>query len=227
LFLGVTLAPSADPVRSRPPREALQAFNHLIGEWKGTGEPEGSRQEKQRGFWVETQQWEWQFKGDDAWLHVTFDKGKYFLHGDLRYLADGDRYQLTVQTSDKQTLPFVGKLEDKQLTLERVDEAKKEKQRLVVRMLHDNRFVYRYEAGPTSATALKRIYQVGVTKQGEPFASGDGKPECIVSGGLGTMPVSYKGQTFYVCCTGCRDEFLDNPEKYIAEYKAKKSQKPK
>ena len=51
------------------------------------------------------------------------------------------------------------------------------------------------------------MYQVGATKEGVPFAGGDGKPECVVSGGLGTMPVMYKGKTYYVCCSGCRDAF--------------------
>ena len=37
----------------------------------------------------------------------------------------------------------------------------------------------------------------------------------------GTTAVMYKGKTYYVCCTGCRDEFRDNPEKYIKEFEAK------
>jgi YHS domain-containing protein len=56
-------------------------------------------------------------------------------------------------------------------------------------------------------------------KDGESLAGGTKKPECIVSGGAATMPVSYKGTTYYVCCSGCRDEFLANPEKYIAAAK--------
>jgi len=29
------------------------------------------------------------------------------------------------------------------------------------------------------------------------------------------MSVTYQGTSYPVCCTGCRDEFLENPEKYI------------
>jgi hypothetical protein len=29
------------------------------------------------------------------------------------------------------------------------------------------------------------------------------------------MTVSYQGKTYDICCTGCRDEFNDNPEKYV------------
>jgi YHS domain-containing protein len=63
---------------------------------------------------------------------------------------------------------------------------------------------------------------VGATKEGVAFAGGDAGPECIVSGGKGTMQVSYKGKTYYVCCTGCRDEFKAEPEKYVQEFEAKK-----
>ena len=54
---------------------------------------------------------------------------------------------------------------------------------------------------------------------------GDGKPECIVSGGAGTMAVSYMGKTYYVCCSGCRSEFNESPAKYVKEYEEKKAKK--
>src|SRR5271165_4775779 len=80
-FLLAVLAPAAvaaDGAPKRTPKEALQVFNDLIGSWHGSGEPFGTREEKQKGFWQETIAWQWQFKGDDAWLAATFDKGKHF-----------------------------------------------------------------------------------------------------------------------------------------------------
>ena len=73
--------------------------------------------------------------------------------------------------------------------------------------------------------AFAPVFQVGATKEGVEFAGDDGKPECVVSGGLGTMPVTYKGKTYYVCCTGCRDAFKDDPEKFIKEAEAKAKEK--
>src|SRR4051812_6018762 len=70
---------AADAVK---PREALKPFNDLVGSWRGTGYPEGSAAEKQKGFWSEKIAWAWQFKGDDVWMKVTFDKGKHFRAGD-------------------------------------------------------------------------------------------------------------------------------------------------
>ena len=50
-------------------------FNDLIGGWKGTGEPEGTAAEKQRGFWKETVSFGWKFKGDDAWMTGACETG--------------------------------------------------------------------------------------------------------------------------------------------------------
>src|SRR5262249_58372315 len=132
-------APTADSAAKRTPREALQALNDLIGPWRGTGMPEGTQQEKQKGFWVEKLAWQWQFKGDDAWLEVAFDKGKHFTKGELRYLPGEDRYRFTVQTPAKETLTFVGALADRRLTLERADAGKNEQQRPGVSLLQHNR----------------------------------------------------------------------------------------
>jgi hypothetical protein len=228
LVMGLALAlvaVAADAPAKRPAREALKPFNDLIGSWRCTGTPEGTREEKQKGFWTESASWSWQFKGDDAWLTATFDKGKYFTKGELRYLADKESYQLTLTTPAKESLAFVGKLSDGRLTLTREDDKAKETQQLVINLLHANRFVYTYSVKPQGKTLYAKLYQVGCTKEGVDFASGDGKPECIVSGGLGRSTVTYKGQTYYVCCSGCADAFKEDPEKYIKEYEAKKKNK--
>jgi YHS domain-containing protein len=226
VLLAVAAAASAQPAAPRTPREALRAFNELVGE-RATGTPEGSREQRQRGFWREGMAWQWQFKGADAWLRVAFAKGKHFTAGELRYLPKDDLYQLTLTTPAKDKLVFTGPLREHVLTLEREDAAAKQTQRLVFTFLHANRFLYRYEVKPADRPAFARRYLVAATKEGVPFASGDGSPECIVSGGRGTMAVTFKGQTYYVCCTGCRDAFNDEPEKYIKEAQAKRAARDK
>jgi hypothetical protein len=206
-------------------REALRALNDLIGSWRGTGIPEGTRDEKQKGFWTETVKWDWQFKDDDSWLRIVVEKGKYFTRGELRYLPEKKVYQLALETTDRVNLLFTGELKDGRLTLDRTDDKSGEAQRLVLTLLHANRYLCRYEVKAADKNDYTKKYQVGCTKEGEDFATGDGKPECVVSGGLGTMPVNYKGQTYYVCCGGCRDAFKENPEKYIKEYEERKAKK--
>ena len=226
LALVLLLAPGADPAAPKSAKEALQPFNVLIGSWKGTGMPEGTREERQNGLWVETLRWGWQFKGDNAWLVVTVDKGKHYTDGELRYNAGKGNYQLTLTTHDKSTVTFAGTLKDKILTLDRTDPGAPEDQRLVVSLLHFNRYLYRMDVRPKgSGGAFTRRWQVGATKEGVPFADVPKGPECIVSGGLGTMKVTYQGKEYYVCCTGCRDAFKDDPEKFLKEAAAKAKEK--
>jgi YHS domain-containing protein len=221
--LAPAVAVAADTTPKRSPKEALQAFNDLIGSWRGSGEPNGTREEKQRGFWQETIAWQWQFKGDDVWLQAKFTKGKYFTAGELRYLPDDNRYQLTLHTPAKDALQFKGTLKERRLTLDRADEKTGETQQVVISLLHPNRYLYRYDVKPADHTTFATVYQVGATKEGVSFASVDDGPECVVSGGHGALTTSYKGKTYYFCCTGCRDAFNETPEKYIKEYEARKA----
>lgn len=215
----------AEPVKS--PKEALRPLNPLVGSWKGTGTPDGTREERQNGFWTETISWAWRFSGDDARMVATFDKGKHFTRGELRYLADKAVYQFTLTTPAKDEVTFTGPLAagkgaEQVLTLERTNPATKEVERFVLSLLHHNRYLYRFETKPAAAAGFTRKYQVGATKEGEPFAQVPKGIECVVSGGKGTIPVTHNGKTYYVCCTGCKDAFKDDPEKFIKEFEKKK-----
>ncbi len=199
-------------------KEALQPFHGLIAKWKGTGFPDGTREERAKGYWVEKIDWSWLFKGDDAWLKLSIADGKHFEGGELRHLPKTDDYELTLTALDKTVVKFVGKLtagkqKEVILVLERTTET--EIQQLTFTLLHSNRHLYQLSTKPKGAKNFARVWQVGATKEGEPFAEVNKGPECIVTGGRGTMSVSYKGKTYYVCCSGCKEEFNAEPEKYI------------
>src|SRR5258708_32450689 len=97
-FVVAAVVSADEKPAKQSPREALRALNDLIGSWRGTGTPEGTREEKQRGFWTETAAWSWQFKDNDAWLKADFEKGTYFTKGELRYLSEKDLYRLILTT---------------------------------------------------------------------------------------------------------------------------------
>jgi YHS domain-containing protein len=217
-----------DRLSKKGPKESLRPLNDLVGSWRGTGTPEGTREQKQRGFWTETITWSWQFKDEDAWLKASFEKGKHFSAAELRYVPGQDLFQLVVLTPDKETLTFQGRLVKNQLAVERENKEKNQAERIVLTLLHSNRFLYRYEIKAKDRSLFTRLYEVGATKEGVAFATGsDTTPECIVTGGRGTIAVSYKGQTYHVCCTGCRDAFNDNPDKYLKEFAERKAQEAK
>jgi hypothetical protein len=224
--LTVTAAPGGTPTK-KTPREALKAFNELVGPWRGVGEPAtGTVADKQKGFWKEGISWGWKIKGDDAWLVLEVTNGKHFKGGELRYLADKDQFQLSMFPKDGgANWVFLGQIDDKgrNLIVDRSDEARGEDQRITINLVGEIRFVYRFDRKKSNVKFYTRDYLVAATKEGESLGAADKKPECVVTGGLGTSQVSYKGETFYVCCTGCRDAFNENPEKYIKEFKEKKA----
>jgi YHS domain-containing protein len=222
LLLASALAADPAPDAKAP----FQPLNPLVGEWKCSGRAD----DKDRTFWSEKAAWAWKFKGADAWMTVAIEKGKHFTGGELRYDPKAKQYTFKLTTTDKAEQEFVGTLgEGKQkepvLTLERVDGDTV--YQLTLTVLHNNRHLFQMSSRPKAVEGFTRLYLVGATKEGEAFATEDKGPECIVSGGKGTMTVTHKGTTYYVCCSGCRDEFKDDPEKYIklaAERKEKKKE---
>jgi hypothetical protein len=212
-------------IRSGEPssaKEALQALNDYIGGWKGNGTSEKDRS----AIWKESANWSWRFKGKDAWLTLDLPDGRYFKKGEMRYLLDKEVYQLTMADKTGQSRIFEGKFKGKRLTLMCKDKASGQTQQLQLYQAGGGvRFIYEYSVKPENRTLFTKEFQVAMTREGESFGAAAKKVECIVTGGLGTMAVSYKGQTYYVCCSGCRDAFNEDPERYIKEYNARKKKK--
>jgi hypothetical protein len=200
-------------------KEALQELQEFVGSWKGSGTSERDK----AAIWKENVSWSWKFKGADSWLMVQFKDGKTYKDGELRYLTDKKLYQLTLTDKADKSQVFLGTLKKTSLTLERRDPEAKELQQLKINSASGgDRLIITYSVKPENRTVFNQEWQIGMTREGVSLASGKKGPECIITGGLGTMTVSYKGATYYVCCTGCRDAFNENPQKYIAEYEAKK-----
>ncbi len=202
-------------------KEALQELQAFIGQWKGEGGPDRPKAPA-KDLWSEKIEWSWRFKGDDAWLTMAIKDGKYFKSGELRYVPEKKAYQLTMLDKTDKKEVFEGKLKKDVLTLERTDPSTKQLQQIVMNTAAEGvRFIFRYNTKSAGTTLLKKEYLVQATREGESLGKAEKKNECVVSGGLGTMPITYKGETFYICCSGCRDAFNENPEKYIKEFKAK------
>ena len=146
----------------------------------------------------------------------------------MRYLLDKKLYQLTLTTKDDKKQVFTGPLdtEKSQLTMERVDPDTKETQQVVMNTAVEGaRFIFRMAHKDEGKSQYKKDFLVQATRVGVSLGAEEAKNICVVSGGLGKMQVSYMGETFWVCCSGCADAFKENPAKYVAEFKAKKGMK--
>jgi hypothetical protein len=227
LMLGLVVpALASDDRPKEEAKEKLKELQDYIGAWKGSGGPDKPRLGPRDPFWNETIDWSWRFKGDDAWLALLIQNGKYFKSGQMRYLPDQKGYQLTLVDKDDKKAVFEGTLKNEILTLQRHDPQTKDLQQITMNNAGDGvRFIYRMAHKEEGKTIWIKDFMVASTKEGESLGRAEKKNECVVSGGVGTMPVSYKGETYWVCCSGCRDAFNENPEKYINEFKAKKAGK--
>src|SRR5262245_32969590 len=218
LFALLMLIPARAADEENPAKEALQALNDYVGAWKGAG-ANNTKSEN----WTEKMEWGWKFKGNDAWLVVKFTTGKEFSDGELRYDVDAKKYKLTVKDKKNEEKTFEGELKKGYLTLDRVDPKSGDTQRLMMTSAAGGiRFVYSMQLKRKGTTLFSKVYQVESGKEGESLAGGGKERECVVTGGRGTMEVSYKGKTYYVCCSGCRDAFNENPEKILKEFAERK-----
>ena len=66
--------------------------------------------------------------------------------------------------------------------------------------------------------------EIGLTRDGTSIALGDGQPKCIVTGGQGTISVNVGGKSYFVCCSGCREALLDDPQAFIGALKPSRVQ---
>ena len=201
-------------------KQALQKLGDFVGGWKGNGQAKEGGKET---LWKETLTVGWKFKGTDSWLALDVADGKFVKSGVLRYDPAAKGYTLTLTDLVKSQTKYDGKLVKGNLVMTSKDAATGDVRRLTLYTLADGaRLVFKAETQAKGKGLFSDRFQVAATKAGEAFAGGPKKPECVVTGGLGTVPVSYMGRTYYVCCSGCKDEFDTDPKKYAEAFDNKK-----
>jgi YHS domain-containing protein len=214
-----------EPAR-RGDQEALKAYAPLVGSWRGVGQIQRG---KLQGAWRESADWAWKLTSDSAGLEITVKTGKYFKAGVLRPGKAPGSFVFDATLVDGTSRSFVGKAGDgKKLVLTAAARAPADGVRRVsINPLHDNRLLILLEAENPESHAFFRLGEVGFSREGVALASGDSYPLCIVTEGRGTIQVSYKGNTYWVCCGGCRDLFNDKPELVLAEAAAREKARAK
>ena len=215
--------------RRRADQDALGRFAGLVGGWKGTGQVKrGSSQ----GAWIETGAWAWKLTPDSARLEWTAPRGKFVRSA---VVAPGDQpgdltLHATLADGSKQAFrsePGSGRDMARPVAFRAAD-AGDGVRRLVISTPNEARFLLTFEALPTAQGAPVRLGELGSTRVGAAFAAqGEAGPVCIVTGGRGTIQVSHNGKTYYVCCSGCRDLFNEDPVAVLADSASKQAANPK
>jgi len=220
----VTIAVSLSAADKKPDAEkaALQKVSEYVGEWKANGKTKLTGKET---LWKETLTMGWRFKDGSSSIVLDIKDGKFYSSGELRYDAEKKVYTLTMTDKAKVQTAFDGTIIKGNLVVSRKDADSGDAHRLTLYTVADGaRLVMKSEVQAKGKGLFSEQFSLAGNKEGESFAGGGSKkPECVVTGGAGTMAVSFGGKTYSVCCSGCREEFEANPKKYIDAFeKAKK-----
>lgn len=211
-------------------RAALKPLQILIGNWNGTS----------RKAVIDAPNWAWDLKTDPKQpsLRITSEKGQYIREGRLTFFPATQVFEFTATDGDSKKRVFRGKFsqdvqdvlgDDKKLQrtyklelTEPEPDADGEQWRVVFNQQENNRYILEVDRKRGSGK-FQRVDTVNTQREGTSFAMSDtdyGEKTCVISQGLGTISVAYKGKSYWVCCSGCKAAFEDEPEKWIAKFEA-------
>ncbi|MCG6155070.1 hypothetical protein [Rubinisphaera margarita] len=223
-------SPAASEQQAETIISALKDLQILLGTWRGITQKnfDGSKS-------LDETNWVWDFKTDKARPALIMASGAnpYYRQARMTYDPAQKQYQLQLTDPEGTTADFTGEFtaeivdepgdDDKpqrtyKLQFTETGDADKPR-RFVLNQQNNNRYLLEVYEQRGSGDRFFRIDTVSTQREGTSMAlidEGYGERTCIISGGLGTMTVSYQGKTFYVCCTGCKAAFEEDPERWIA-----------
>jgi hypothetical protein len=211
-------------------RAALKPLQILIGNWNGTS----------RKAMLDQPNWVWDLKTDPKQpaIRIKSEKGQYVRDGRLTFSPASQEYEFTATDGDGKQRVFRGNFsqevqdvagDDKKLQrtykLELTEpkaDTDGEQWRVVINQQENNRYILEVDRKRGSSPFL-RIDTINTQREGTSFALSDtdyGEKTCVVSQGLGTTSVSYMGKSYWVCCSGCKAAFEDDPAKWVAKFEA-------
>lgn len=212
--------------------EQLKPIQIMLGKWRGT-----TRKEYDGFKAVDSHEWVWDLTTEKSKpaLVMASNKSPYMKSARLTTGTTADDFVLTVTTPDGKTRRMNGVFtepvadtpgDDDKLHRtfklqfeEQSDES--EKWRLTFAQQENDRYLLEVERRRGKA-AFRRYDTVSTQREGTSFALSDsdyGEKTCIISQGLGTISVSHAGKTYWVCCSGCKAAFDEDPKKWIAAAK--------
>lgn len=214
---------------------ALQPLQVLLGKWTGNA---------RKAAQLHEQEWIWDFQTDPAHPALTLaaEKGTYIRSGRLSYDPGSKEFSFQMTTPEGVERKLIGEFtepvedvagDDKKLqrtyklTLQEPSSAESNEQwQVAFHQLENNRYLVEIDRRRGSGP-YQRVDTIHSQREGTSFALSDsdyGDKTCIISQGLGTITVSYQGKSYYVCCTGCKAAFEDDPAKWIAKWEAKQKE---
>lgn len=240
--------PQSAEKRAQEVVAALQPLQVLLGQWRWTTNrkfPGAAGQQANKS--AEDLEWIWDFKHDAAQPALTAksEAHPYFRQVWLTFFPEENQFQATAKGVDGDDRAFRGTWTDggepqevsdgkkiqhvHKLQLTQNSPAGGEQWQFQMSQLDNNQYLVTMTRSPAPGKPFVPLDVVRQQRLGTSFAVADSDnpgPKCIISGGLGTMTVSYQGKSYPVCCSGCAAAFNDDPQRWLAKWaereKAKK-----
>lgn len=221
--------------------ERLHPLQILLGQWRGT-----TRREYEGFKAVDSHEWIWDLQTDPRQpaLVLKSDKSPYLRTARLTWDNTAQQFALTATDSGNLTRNFLGQFtepvhevvgsDDKLHRVFRLEftevasaagsttpaegSASNESWRIAFAQQENNRYLLEVDQRRASAD-FRRFDTVSTQREGTSFALSDSdyaEKTCVISQGLGTIELTYKGRSYWVCCTGCKAAFEEDPETWIA-----------
>jgi len=209
----------------------LQPLQILLGQWRGT-----TRREFENFKAVDNHEWVWDLRSDpkNPALTIDSDKSPYLKKGRLSWDVQQGKFTLTATDAAGTERKFVGDFtepvheivgsDDKlhrvfrlEFDQEATSDNTPELWQVAFAQQENNRYLLEIAKRRGNA-AFARYDTVSTQREGTSFAvsdSGYADKTCIISEGLGTTELTYKGRSYWVCCSGCKAAFEDDPETWI------------
>ncbi len=212
-------------------KKALKPIQVVLGPWHAIIDKTKTYEDLQ---WV----WDWRTdRAQPALAMATKEEGAYFKTARLTYLVEEEKFQMTLNDKDGKQRVLQGVFtaeptdkpgEDKKQTPQRTYKLQvteigdaKDRWQIVMNQQDNNRYLF--ELSQLRGSRFVRFDTMASQREGTSFALDDSdfkEKTCVISQGLGTTQVSYKGKSYWVCCSGCKAAFEEDPEKWIAKFEA-------
>lgn len=207
-------------------KKALSPVVQYVGEWRGTGLPKGAA--AVREGWSEETEWQYDLKGGHAALTFSATKGKYYKAGRIEPGAKAGTFKFIGTLPDDKKEELTGEFnKEKDLVFENPAPGDGRPAKIEFSMVAKGARMLMNFYKKSPGGRYENYLEMGYTRKGSGFGQNANANECIITGGVGKIQVSYKGQTYWVCCGGCKEAFETNPEKEIAAYKKRKEEEKK
>ncbi len=203
-------------------KAALVKLQGFVGQWKGMGLPKAGGA---KGGWGVTGNWSWSFKDGHAALIFKAGDSKYFDSARLERGSEKDSIKFTAKGKNyAKPLNYSGRInENGELVLLNTEPATGQPAKVTYSLIAKGKRMVVFLESKTG-NRFRPLAEIGLTRKGSGFGKNTKERECVITGGLGTMAVTHKGKTYYVCCGGCKDVFIENPEAELAAYHKRKAE---